>query len=65
MQLVAAQDVAELIELEKDYIPRETKTPFLKRKIRQFESEAEPLQFKKPVCRLERCEFRLPFTTGI
>lgn len=54
MQLLPPEELQQLEELEKAFIPRETKTPFLKRKIRQFESEAEPLQLKKPLCRLER-----------
>lgn len=65
MQLVPPEELQELLELESAFIPRETKTPFLKRKIRQFESEAEPLQLKKPLCRLERRAGALPGTQSV
>lgn len=53
-QLLALEDLEELHELEKGFIPREARTPFLKRKIRGFESESAPLELKRPTCRLER-----------
>ena len=49
------EELEEMMQLGKSYVPRENRTPFIQRKIRSIAAGAEPLTLKPAMCRLERC----------